>query len=212
MAKSTILHYVNEGLLPQPIKTSPNMAYYHPDCVERVRFVKAVQQDHPLSLPKIRRLLERRDQGDDLTPQLDLIRGVFGEPDGDLLGKTAFCKATGLTRQQVDDLIDANLLLPLNPGHFDAQDVAIGNVFAGGLARGLRVEDAAFYAELGKKIVDEEMAVRRRLTHHLSHEEDASLTLRMVHSARAMRGYVIDRLFQLRIAAAESLKGEELLS
>ena len=35
--KSTILYYIAQGLLPEPRKTSPNMAYYDPACVERLR-------------------------------------------------------------------------------------------------------------------------------------------------------------------------------
>jgi hypothetical protein len=50
------------------------------------------------------------------------------------------------------------------------------------------------------------------MTHHLSYEADAERTLMMVRAARATRSYVIDRLFQLRIAASKGLKDEELLS
>ena len=40
VTRATIHHYVNEGLLPAPKKTSRNSALYHPDCVERVLLVK----------------------------------------------------------------------------------------------------------------------------------------------------------------------------
>ena len=32
---ATIKHYLREGLLPEPIKTSRNMAWYRPETVER---------------------------------------------------------------------------------------------------------------------------------------------------------------------------------
>jgi hypothetical protein len=50
------------------------------------------------------------------------------------------------------------------------------------------------------------MDLRRRLTSHLPLAQDAAVTLRMVQGARATRGYVIDRLFQKRVAAARDLK------
>ena len=40
VAKSTILLYVKRGLLPKPVKTSPNMAYYDPICIQRIAFIK----------------------------------------------------------------------------------------------------------------------------------------------------------------------------
>jgi hypothetical protein len=103
-------------------------------------------------------------------------------------------------------------MLPLESGRFDREDVAMGVIYAAGLAQGVKVEDMAFYSRLGKQIVDKEIALRRRLTRHLPDEADAGQTLRLVRAARATRSYVIDRLFQHRVAKARSLKDGELLS
>lgn len=43
LAKSTILLYVKEGLLQAHVKTSPNMAYYAPECVERLAMIKRLK-------------------------------------------------------------------------------------------------------------------------------------------------------------------------
>ena len=42
VTRATIYHYVREGLLPQPLKTSRNMALYHPECIERVLGARGV--------------------------------------------------------------------------------------------------------------------------------------------------------------------------
>ena len=55
--KSTILHYLNEGLLPDPVKTSRNMAYYAPECVDRLRYIQHLKRRHRLSLAEIRQVL-----------------------------------------------------------------------------------------------------------------------------------------------------------
>ncbi len=70
VAKSTILLYVNKGLLPLPVKTSPNMAYYDPLCVDRIAFIKKVQSTHRLPLAAIKGLLKEMDKGRDVTPLL----------------------------------------------------------------------------------------------------------------------------------------------
>jgi len=204
--KSTILHYLAEGLLPEPVKTSRNMAYYDPQCIERLEFIKTLQGRYRLPLAKIKNLLELKDQGRDLSLRMELAEVVFGPADPAPLDEEAFCQATGLTPAQLRALQDNQLILPLNPGQFDREDVGMGRLYTQGLALGLKVEDLSFYPELGRRIVDQEMALRRRLTHHLPEDMDALITIRLTQAARATRSYVIDRLFQLRAAAARDLK------
>ncbi|MDY7002190.1 MAG: hypothetical protein SVS15_10475, partial [Thermodesulfobacteriota bacterium] len=126
--------------------------------------------------------------------------------------EAAFCSATGLSPEQVKELEQAELLLPLEEGRFDRQDVILGTIYAEGESIGLELGDIAFYPRLGKKIVDEEMSLRQRLTAHLPHDQDAARTTQLVQSARAMRSYIIDRLFQRRVASSRHLKDEEMLS
>ena len=65
LPKSTILHYVAQGLLPEPVRTGRNMAFYDPECVERARYIKEVQNTYAFPLEKIKRLLQSRDEGKD---------------------------------------------------------------------------------------------------------------------------------------------------
>jgi DNA-binding transcriptional MerR regulator len=53
--KSTILYYFRQGLLPEPVKTIPNMAYYDPASVERIRLIQQMQERHRLTLSEIKR-------------------------------------------------------------------------------------------------------------------------------------------------------------
>lgn len=55
----TIKHYLREGLLPEPVKTSRNMAYYPPEFVERVKLIKQLQEERFLPLKVIREVLEQ---------------------------------------------------------------------------------------------------------------------------------------------------------
>lgn len=206
LPKSTLLYYVEQGLLPAPVKTSPNMAYYDRSCVERAAFIRDMQTRHRLPLDKIRNLLGMRDRGQEVTPLMDLLHIVFGESSEPLMDMKALCAASGLTPAQVKGLRRARLLLPLSEDGFDQQDLAAAMQYAGGLSRGLTPRDMSFYPELGQQIVDHEMGLRRRLTRDLPMEQDAALTMGMVQAARATRAYVIDRLFQLKVASHRDLK------
>lgn len=212
LPKSAILHYIAQGLLPEPVRTGTNMAYYDPGCIERVRFIKDMQSRYAFPLHKIKTLLAKKDAGIDLAPLIELNETVFVREEAPPLGREAFCAATGLTQAQVRALTVCGLLLPLERGHFDGQDVAIGKIFAQGLALGIKPSDLAFYSETARQIVDGEMLLRRRLTDHLPEDQDAGLTQQMVRAARATRSYVIDRTFQQRIAGAGHLKDENLLT
>ena len=53
-------HYLREGLLPEPVKTSRNMAYYPPEFVDRIRLIKQLQEERFMPLRVIRDLLDSR--------------------------------------------------------------------------------------------------------------------------------------------------------
>ena len=57
VSAATIKHYLREGLLPEPVKTSRNMAYYPPEFVERIRLIKQLQEERFMPLKVIRELL-----------------------------------------------------------------------------------------------------------------------------------------------------------
>jgi DNA-binding transcriptional MerR regulator len=199
--KSTILHYLNEGLLPPPLKTGRNVAYYDPSCVDRLRFIKFLQKKHRLPLEEIKEILQGPEPGRELLAFQELNAVIFGRPAeaGELLDQKAFCRATELSHRQVKELLEAGVLLPLKPGKFDPEDVAVGRLLRGGLAMGLTPAECSYYHRFAAEIVDREMAVRDRLTAHLPLEQNARMTLELTRAARALRAYVIDRVFQHRV-------------
>src|SRR5688572_33166554 len=58
---ATVRHYLREGLLPEPVKTSRNMAYYPPEFVERIRLIKQLQEERFMPLRVIREVLDSAD-------------------------------------------------------------------------------------------------------------------------------------------------------
>src|SRR3954447_16028849 len=59
VSAGTIKHYLREGLLPEPVKTSRNMAYYPPEFVERIKLIKQLQEERFMPLKLIKRTLDR---------------------------------------------------------------------------------------------------------------------------------------------------------
>lgn len=55
---ATIKHYVREGLLPEPARTSRNMAYYDVGVIPRIKKIKELQRTRFLPLKVIRQVLD----------------------------------------------------------------------------------------------------------------------------------------------------------
>ena len=55
---ATVRHYLREGLLPDPVKTSRNMAYYPPEFADRIRLIKQLQEERFMPLRVIREVLD----------------------------------------------------------------------------------------------------------------------------------------------------------
>src|SRR5512142_1216754 len=135
LPRSTLLHYLAEGLLPAPVRTSRNMAWYDPACVERVKLVRQLQEHHRLALHEIRALLAKGDPAE-LSARLALNEAVFGPGERQALEPEAFAAEAGLSAADVRALLRAGLLAPLEAGRFDAADVAAGRAYARALALG----------------------------------------------------------------------------
>jgi DNA-binding transcriptional MerR regulator len=56
---ATVRHYLREGLLPEPVKTSRNMAYYPPEFADRIRLIKQLQEERFMPLRVIRDVMEK---------------------------------------------------------------------------------------------------------------------------------------------------------
>jgi DNA-binding transcriptional MerR regulator len=125
---ATVRHYLREGLLPEPVKTSRNMAYYPPEFAERIRLIKQLQEERFMPLRVIRELLDSAD-GD-----LERLRALA--QTGDLLVTRALAperertpEAEILQRFEIPEralrrLSELGVLTP-NDGGYSASDVRI---------------------------------------------------------------------------------------
>ena len=144
LPKSAILHYLAQGLLPGPEKTSPNIAYYDPSCIERIKFIKELQGKYSFPLSKIKTLLDSKDRGKDITQLVDLSRVIFSGDDTPSMDEKTFCSTSGLSRKQVRELMDNGLLMPMEKGLFNQSDLEVGRIYASGFRRGWSLPTSLF--------------------------------------------------------------------
>ena len=75
VAPSTIKFYMSQGLLPKPVKTSRNMAYYDRSTVERVKLIKELQEKAFLPLHVVRRILRNTSDLNEIRSYFHIFRG-----------------------------------------------------------------------------------------------------------------------------------------
>jgi DNA-binding transcriptional MerR regulator len=121
----TIKHYLREGLLPEPVKTSRNMAYYPPEFVDRIKLIKRLQEERYLPLKAIKNVLD--EDPDRATAMLELGDQIL---DRALAGERSRTSAAevreryGLPKEVLDRLAELEVLTPNSRG-YSPSDVTI---------------------------------------------------------------------------------------
>ena len=145
VSAGTIKHYLREGLLPEPVKTSRNMAWYPPDFVERIQLIKELQERRFMPLKAIKGLL-------DLEGQATRISAA------------ELKRRYGVPQEVLDRLAELEVISPNSRG-YGASDVriveAISRFRAGGYDEriGFTVYDTLRYKRAMEELVKEEVEV-----------------------------------------------------
>lgn len=166
---ATVRHYLREGLLPEGEKTSPNMAYYAPELIERIRLIKQLQEERFMPLRVIGELLER--EGPDperLRSVIDTEQRVFelalaGERDR--ISETELAERYEVPTQVIGRLAEIGVLGPDPEGRYSPSDAriveAISRFRAGGYDEriGFTVHDAARFLAPLSELAEREVAM-----------------------------------------------------
>lgn len=208
LPKSTILHYIAEGLLPEPARKGRNVAWYLPECVDRARLIQQLQKHKRLTLAEIREFMAGVKDPKEMEAFLRLEQTVFGwETRGARYTRDELLTASGLSGTVLTQLLKASLIVPVNEDTFDNEDVAAARVLALSLSWGLSPRDFDYYPRCAEELVRHDIELRSRLTQGLDTAEDAVRTEEMTRSARLYRTYLFDRIFIQAVASTRSLKG-----
>jgi DNA-binding transcriptional MerR regulator len=166
VSSATIKHYLREGLLPEPVRTSRNMAYYPPEFVDRIRLIKQLQEERfmPLKLIKdvidkdpdrARRLVELEDR---------VLERALAEEGPKRVSAAELRRLYDIPKEALDRLVELGVLTPTSRG-FGRNDVriveAIARFRAGGVDEriGFTVYDTLRYKRALDELVKEEVHV-----------------------------------------------------
>jgi DNA-binding transcriptional MerR regulator len=182
VSAGTIKHYLREGLLPEPVKTSRNMAWYPPEFVERIQLIKDLQERRFMPLKAIKGILDDEPERAKVLIELeDRILERALEGDTTRVSAAELKRSYDIPQEVLDRLAELGVLSPNSRGYGPA-DVriveAISRFRAGGYDEriGFTVYDTLRYKDALEQLVKEEVRViMDRLAGELDPDDAAEL-------------------------------------
>jgi DNA-binding transcriptional MerR regulator len=188
VSSGTIKHYLREGLLPEPVKTSRNMAYYPPEFVERIRLIKRLQEERFMPLRHIKEVL-------DLTA-----------PEAERVTRAEAAERHGVPENVLARLEELDVL---GTDGYDADDLriveAIARFRAGGYdeSLGFTVYDTLRYrAALGPLVSEEVATLLERLAGEVSVERAVEIIASGAEPLRELVGAMHSRMLRAELRRA----------
>jgi DNA-binding transcriptional MerR regulator len=204
VSAGTIKHYLREGLLPEPVKTSRNMAYYPPDFVERIRLIKQLQEERFMPLKVIKSMLDEDPERARALVELEdriLERALAGEQAR--VSAAELRRRYDIPQEVLDRLADLEVLTPNSRG-YGPRDVeiveAISRFRAGGYDEriGFTVYDTLRYKHALEDLVKEEVHV---LLERLAGEMDPDRAVELIGAGIEPLNELIAALHQKSLVA-----------
>jgi DNA-binding transcriptional MerR regulator len=223
VSAGTIKHYLREGLLPEPVKTSRNMAWYPREFVDQVKLIKQLQEERFLPLKVIREVLDNGtglEGPERLRAMIELEdrileRALSGQHAKGLSTREAK-RRYGLPDEALERLEKLGVLTPAlrngtkRYGPADVQIIeAIGRMRASGYseALGFTVYDTLIYKRHLEGLVHEEVDV---MMERVAGEMDADAAAHLLERAvEPMRDLVAAMRAKLMIAELQSRRAAQ---
>jgi DNA-binding transcriptional MerR regulator len=184
VSAGTIKHYLREGLLPEPVKTSRNMAYYPPEFIERIRLIKRLQEQRFMPLRLIKGVIEEDPDRARAMVELEdrILERAAAASERGRASRAEVRRRYEIPANVLDRLEELRVLTPNSRG-YDDDDVAIIEAIsrfrAGGYDEqlGFTVYDTLRYREVLEPLVAEEV---RTLLDRLVGEVDAERAVEII--------------------------------
>ncbi|MEA2480269.1 MAG: hypothetical protein QOJ07_2191 [Thermoleophilaceae bacterium] len=183
VSAGTIKHYLREGLLPEPVRTSRNMAYYPPDFVDRIRLIKQLQEERFMPLKMIKGVLDKDPERARRLVELEdrVLERALAAESSRRVSATELRRRYEVPKEVLERLAELGVLSPSSRG-YSASDVriveAITRFRAGGYDEriGFTVYDTLRYKRALDELVKEEVHVLMdRLAGEMPTEDAAEL-------------------------------------
>ncbi|NLI14503.1 MAG: MerR family transcriptional regulator [Peptococcaceae bacterium] len=197
--KSTILHYIHLGLLPEPLRTSKNMAYYPGSYVKLLNIIRTLQSKYFLPLHAIKRILDLMCDNPTIERAVHVYELFYkmeytgsGDPDR-IYSHREFLRETGLTSKELAGLEQLQLLVPSEKDMFNTDDLAVAKNLIKIKEQNIPLQCLGFLPDLMEQLAQKSIDFRDSATRGLNEEEEWDITSFLSSNLISYSNYLMRR-------------------
>ena len=194
--KSTILYYIKEGLLPEPVKVKANVHKYNDEHVEIIRYIKYMQETMGSSIEQIKLILKNKNNSFSssytmLAPLMNTL-SCLG-PQNEHYTKKEFIERFEIDLKLLEDLLQEGILIPLEEDDFTEKEATIINLVEEFLEVGIEYTILKEYFHHAQSLSKLELEMQRRLCDVKTDENFSTLWKILFQTLFSAKEYLFNR-------------------
>ncbi|WP_150539008.1 MerR family transcriptional regulator [Actinobacillus vicugnae] len=186
--KSTILYYIKEGLLPEPLKDKPNFHLYDESNIQLIEFIKYLQNNFSASISQIKNVFAQPDF-DMSNPYKSLIHSLdlIMSAETERFMPSELCDEFGITEVELNELVEMGLINPRD-GIFTGKEREMLSIISH--CDGKEYQLLQTYAEMAKKLALQEVEIGMDIL--AEHEQQNERLKHLFDMLLSLKPYVLN--------------------
>lgn len=194
--KSTILYYIREGLLPEAKKLKSNVHRYNDEHIELINYILYMKEQIGSSNEQIRYALQNKNQSLSssfkmLEPLMNTLSAV--PSNATHYTKETFIKTYDIDRVLIEQLLNDNILIPLDSDDFTEKEASIVKLVMYFQKVGVDYEILKTYGEHARALCKLEHQMQLQLCSSRSSENFPTLWKIMFETFFNAKEYIFNR-------------------
>jgi len=173
-SKSTILYYIKEGLLAQPQKPKPNLHLYDESYIERIKFIKYLQDNFDCSIGELKELVNNGafnlDGG--FKSVLNTLDVIMGSKHQKIFSSENLCEKYNISSNKLENYVLDGLLFKRD-NLFTAKEEEILKLILNLETMGIQREVLLKYVDYAKKMALFEISFAKTFLENNKNKNDA---------------------------------------
>jgi len=207
--KSTILYYIKEGLLPQPVKVKANLHKYGDEHIELIKYIKYMKEEIGSSIDDIKSILKNKN--DSFSSSYSMLAPLMNTLSGESTSLQHFTRIEFIENFDIDEslfnqLLNDNILIPLDENNFTQKEASIINLVESFIEVGVEYTVLKEYVKHAKIISELEQDMQKKLCKVKTEDNFSTLWKIMFETLFSTKEYIFNR--STHKALHQSLKDE----
>ncbi len=163
--KSTILYYIREGLLPEPLKPKPNVHLYDESSIEIIKLIKYLQKHFNTSITELKKIINegKFDFSKGFEAILESLDAIMGTGTQSVMENDEAAAYFGIAEAKIEEYISKGLLFPRD-GKLSGKELEIIEILTELERVGIGEEILLAYTAQARELAGLEVETARRFT------------------------------------------------